>query len=111
MVTLTSPLCCVLLQAAHAAAVAAATAVVNEAAAGAYKDLVTAEGMSEEEKIARIAAAKEKRMQDIVSALAVLASNSGTGMLFAMPQHFFCLAQFYENQALAAACCVWVSFM
>lgn len=38
-------------------------------------------GVSEEERAARIAAEKEKRMQDIISALTVLASSLGVRFL------------------------------
>lgn len=59
------------------AAAAAAAAVVREAAAGTARDLLAFSGMSEEERAAKDAAAKEKKMRDMISALAALASNSG----------------------------------
>ncbi|KAI8468150.1 MAG: LETM1-domain-containing protein [Monoraphidium minutum] len=71
----------------NAAAVAAASAVIREAAAGAVKDAMGREadealedaskGVSAEERAAQSAAAREQRMQDVISALAVLASGSG----------------------------------
>jgi LETM1 and EF-hand domain-containing protein 1 len=57
------------------AAAAAAAAVVREAAASAMMDVM--EGESEEEKMSRLASAKEEKMRKVISALAVLASGSG----------------------------------
>lgn len=74
----------------QAAAMAAAAAVMHEAAAGAVHAAHTGEeagaatglsvptdGASQEEMVAAEAAAREARMQAILRALAVLASNSG----------------------------------
>lgn len=61
----------------HAAAVAAATAVLSEASASALKDVIAAEGISQEQRAESIAAAREERMQQLLYAITVLASSSG----------------------------------
>jgi hypothetical protein len=61
----------------HAAAVAAATAVLNEASASALRDVIANEGISEQQREAQMAEVREKRMQELLYAITVLASNSG----------------------------------
>ncbi|WIA07926.1 hypothetical protein OEZ85_007404 [Tetradesmus obliquus] len=61
----------------HAAAVAAATAVLNEASASALRDVIAREGISEAQREACMAQAREQRMQELLKAITVLASNSG----------------------------------
>lgn len=61
----------------HAAAVATATAVLSEASASALRDVLADEGISEEQRAEQIAKAREKRMQDLLYAITVLASSSG----------------------------------
>lgn len=61
----------------HAAAVAAATAVLNEASASVMRDVIAKEGISEEQRAANLAEAREQRMQQLLYAITVLASNSG----------------------------------
>lgn len=61
----------------HAAAVAAATVVLNEASASALADVIAAEGISEEQRAVKVAEERQKRMQELLYAITVLASTSG----------------------------------
>lgn len=61
----------------HAAAVAAATVVLNEASASALADVMSADGISEEQRAIKVAEERQKRMQELLYAITVLASSSG----------------------------------
>jgi hypothetical protein len=61
----------------HAAALATATAVLKEASAGALAELIAEDGISEEQRLAGVAAAREARMRQLLNAITVLASSSG----------------------------------
>lgn len=68
----------------QAAAHAAAAAVMREAAAGTFLDVMDVAGASEEERAIKRATARQERMQHVISALSVLASNSGVAKERAM---------------------------
>jgi len=51
--------------------------VLSEASASALKDVIAAEGISQEQRAESIAAAREERMQQLLYAITVLASSSG----------------------------------
>ena len=51
--------------------------MLDEATASTLKEAMAAEGLSQEEVAGRLAADREKKMQEIINALAVLAQSSG----------------------------------
>jgi hypothetical protein len=51
--------------------------VLNEASASALRDVIAKEGISEQQREARMAEVRERRMQELLYAITVLASNSG----------------------------------
>jgi hypothetical protein len=51
--------------------------VLNEASASALRDVIASEGISEQQREARMAEVRERRMQELLYAITVLASNSG----------------------------------